>query len=138
MLSQSYYDDIISQYNNITLKQFKKPADRAKSLGSIIGKALSQSTGQTIDNVVTEAENQVDAVLESSGVKNQIQNVTQQLTPAINQARSLTTSAPNVNPPAAGTQLAGVNISNPANAFSLGLNPKNIAIAQRTRGNIWT
>jgi hypothetical protein len=134
MLSQSYYDDIISQYNNITLKQFKKPADRAKSLGSIIGKALSQSTGQTLDNAITEAENQVDAVLESSGVKNQIQNVTQQLKPAINQARNLTASAPNVNPPAAGTQLAGINISNPANAFSLGLSPQNIAIAQRTRG----
>jgi len=140
MLSQSYYDDIISQFNGITLKQFKKPADRAKSLGSIIGKALSQSTGQTIDNAINEAENQIDAVLESSGVKSQIQNVTQQLGPAINQARTginqvrNVASAPTINPPAAGTQLAGVNISNPANAFSLGLSPQNIAIAQRTRG----
>tara|TARA_R100001129_G_scaffold88149_1_gene60133 strand:- start:1024 stop:4188 length:3165 start_codon:yes stop_codon:yes gene_type:complete len=140
MLSQSYYDDIISQFNGITLKQFKKPADRAKSLGSIIGKALSQSTGQTIDNAVNEAEDQIDAVLESSGVKSQIQNVTQQLGPAINQARTginqvrNVASAPTINPPAAGTQLAGVNISNPANAFSLGLSPQNIAIAQRTRG----
>ena len=58
MLSQSYYDDIVSQFNGITLKQFKKPADRAKSLGSIIGKALSQSTGQTIDNAINEAEDQ--------------------------------------------------------------------------------
>jgi len=141
MLSQSYYDDIISQYNGITLKQFKRPDERAKSLGSIIGKALSQSTGQTIDNAINEAESQVDAVLESSGVKNQIRNVTQQLGPAINQARAgvnqarrLTASAPNINPPASGTQLAGINISNPANAFSLGLSPQNIAIAQRTRG----
>jgi len=140
MLSQSYYDDIISQFNGITLKQFKKPADRAKSLGSIIGKALSQSTGQTIDNAINEAEDQIDAVLESSGVKSQIQNVTQQIGPAINQARTGINqvrnvgSAPTINPPAAGTQLAGVNISNPANAFSLGLSPQNIAIAQRTRG----
>ena len=140
MLSQSYYDDIISQFNGITLKQFKKPADRAKSLGSIIGKALSQSTGQTIDNAINEAEDQIDAVLESSGVKSQIQNVTQQLGPAINQARTginqvrNVASAPTINPPAAGTQLAGINISNPANAFSLGLSPQNIAIAQRTRG----
>lgn len=140
MLSQSYYDDIISQFNGITLKQFKKPADRAKSLGSIIGKALSQSTGQTIDNAINEAEDQIDAVLDSSGVKSQIQNVTQQLGPAINQARTginqvrNVASAPTINPPAAGTQLAGVNISNPANAFSLGLSPQNIAIAQRTRG----
>jgi len=143
MLSQSYYDDIIAQYNGITLKQFKKPNERAKSLGSIIGKALSQSTGQTIDNVVGEVEDQVDAVLESSGVKDQIRNVTQQLAPAINQARAgvnqvrgVTASAPNVNPPAAGTQLAGINISNPANAFSLGLSPQNIAIAQRTRRTV--
>ena len=141
MLSQSYYDDIIAQYNGITLKQFKRPEDRARSLGSIIGKSLSQSTGQTLDNVISEAERQVDAVLESSGVKDQVRNVTQQLTPAINQARAgvnqargITGSAPNINPPATGTQLAGINISNPANAFSLGLSPQNIAIAQRTRG----
>jgi hypothetical protein len=140
MLSQSYYDDIISQYNGITLKQFKRPEDRAKSLGSIIGKSLSQSTGQTIDNAVGEAEKQVDAVLESSGIKDQIRNTAQQLQPAINQARAgvnqvrnVTASAPNINPPAAGTQLAGINISNPANAFSLGLNPQNIAIAQRAK-----
>ena len=140
MLSQSYYDDIIAQYNGITLKQFKRPEDRARSLGSIIGKSLSQSTGQTLDNVVDEAENQVDAVLESSGVKDQIRSSVQQLQPAINQARTTVNqvrnvaSAPNINPPATGTQLAGINISNPANAFSLGLSPQNIAIAQRTRG----
>ena len=141
MLSQSYYDDIIAQYNGITLKQFKRPEDRAKSLGSIIGKSLSQSTGQTLDNVIDEAESQVDSVLESSGVKNQIRNVTQQLGPAINQAKTTVNqvrnvgSAPNIAPPTTGTQLAGINISNPANAFSLGLSPQNIAIAQRTRGN---
>jgi hypothetical protein len=32
--------------------------------------------------------------------------------------------------------LAGVDISNPANAFSLGLNPSDIAIAQRTRRTV--
>jgi len=140
MLSQSYYDDIIAQYNGITLKQFKRPEDRAKSLGSIIGKSLSQSTGQTIDNTIDEAESQVDAVLESSGVKDQIRSGVQQLQPAFNQARTTVNqvrnvgSAPNIAPPAGGTQLAGINISNPANAFSLGLSPQNIAIAQRTRG----
>jgi hypothetical protein len=78
--------------------------------------------------------------LESSGIKDQIRNTAQQLQPAINQARAgvnqvrnVTASAPNINPPAAGTQLAGINISNPANAFSLGLNPQNIAIAQRAK-----
>ena len=143
MLSQSYYDDIISQYNGITLKQFKRPEDRAKSLGSIIGKSLSQSTGQTLDNVIGEAESQVDAVLESSGVKDQLRSTAQQLQPAINQARAgvnqvrnVTASAPNINPPAGGTQLAGIDISNPANAFSLGLNPSDIAIAQRTRRTV--
>ena len=142
MLSQSYYDDIIAQYNGITLKQFKRPEDRARSLGSIIGKSLSQSTGQTLDNVIDEAESQVDAVLESSGVKDQIRSGVQQLQPAINQARTTVNqvrnvgSAPNIAPPATGTQLAGVDISNPANAFSLGLNPSDIAIAQRTRRTV--
>jgi len=142
MLSQSYYDDIIAQYNGITLKQFKRPEDRARSLGSIIGKSLSQSTGQTLDNIIDEAESQVDAVLESSGIKDQIRSGVQQLQPAINQARTgvnqvrNVASAPNIAPPAGGTQLAGVDISNPANAFSLGLNPSDIAIAQRTRRTV--
>ena len=140
LLSQSYYDDIISQYRNITLKQYRSPAERAKDFGSKMGKLLSQSLGQTIDNTVNEVEDQVDAVLESSGVKDQIRNVTQQIQPAINQARTSVNqvrnvaSAPTINPPVAGTQIAGVDITNPANAFSLGLNPSDIAIAQKTRG----
>ena len=140
LLSQSYYDDIIAQYRNITLKQFRSPAERAKDFGSKMGKLLSQSLGQTIDNTVNEVEDQVDAVLESSGVKDQIRNVTQQIQPAINQARTSVNqvrnvaAAPTINPPAGGTQLAGVDITNPANAFSLGLDPSDIAIAQRTRG----
>jgi len=138
--TKSYYDDIIAQYRNITLKQYRSPAERAKDFGSKMGKLLSQSLGQTIDNTVNEVEDQVDAVLESSGVKDQIRNVTQQIQPAINQARTSVNevrnvaSAPTINPPAAGTQIAGVDITNPANAFSLGLNPSDIAIAQRTRG----
>ena len=140
LLSQSYYDDIIAQYRNITLKQFRSPKERAKDFGSKMGKLLSQSLGQTIDNTVNEVEDQVDAVLESSGVKDQIRDVTQQIQPAINQARTSVNqvrnvaSAPIINPPAAGTQIAGVDITNPANAFSLGLNPSDMAIAQRTRG----
>ena len=68
------------------------------------------------------------------------EHVTQQIQPAINQARTSVNevrnlaSAPTINPPAGGTQLAGVDITNPANAFSLGLNPSDIAIAQRTSG----
>jgi hypothetical protein len=140
LLSKSYYDDVLNQYKGITLKQFKSPADRAKSLGSIIGKSLSQSVGQSIQNVYDEGEKQVDAVLESSGVKSQIQNTTQQLAPAINQARTgvnqvgKIASAPNIMPPAGGTQIAGIDVTNPANALSLGLNPTDVAIAQRTRG----
>ena len=68
LLSNGYYDDILKQYNGVTLKQFQKPADRAKSLGSIIGKALSIGTGQTIQNVVDEAEGQAQSFLESQGL----------------------------------------------------------------------
>ena len=80
------------------------------------------------------------AVLENTGVTQTLSQLRDQATPildqtrqSINQARNVA-SAPTINPPAAGTQLAGINISNPANAFSLGLSPQNIAIAQRTRG----
>jgi hypothetical protein len=140
-LSNGYYSDIIQQYNGITLKAFKKPADRAKDLGSRIGKALSQSTAQTIQNTYTEAEDQAKAVLENKGVFDELNKVSSQITPSINQTTANLNQAsglniPNIQPPASGTQVAGIDISNPANAFSLGLSPSNVAIAQRRQRTV--
>ena len=36
--------------------------------------------------------------------------------------------------PVSGSTLGNIDVTNPANAFSLGLNPSDIAIAQRARG----
>jgi hypothetical protein len=138
MLSKGYYDDIVEQYKG--LSKDLTPRERAKKLGFIIRQSLSQIPGQFSQEGLREAEKQATAVLENTGVTETLSELRNQATPildqtrqSINQARNLA-SAPIINPPAAGTQIAGVDITNPANAFSLGLNPSDMAIAQRTRG----
>jgi len=138
MLSKSYYDDIVEQYKG--LSKDLTPRERATKLGFIIRQSLSQLPGQFSQEGLREAEKQATAVLENTGVTQTLSQLRDQATPildqtrqSINQARNVA-SAPTINPPAGGTRLAGVDITNPANAFSLGLDPSDIAIAQRTRG----
>ena len=102
---------------------------------------MSQIPGQFSQEGLREVEKQATAVLKTqvlntktlSQLRDQATPILDQTRQSINQARNVA-SAPTINPPAAGTQIAGVDITNPANAFSLGLNPSDIAIAQRTRG----
>ena len=138
MLSKGYYDNIVEQYKG--LAKDLTPREKATKLGNIIAQSLSQMPGQFSQEGLREAEKQTEALLENTGVTQTLSDLRQQATPilnqtvqSVNQARNLA-SAPNIAPPAGGTQLAGVDITNPANAFSLGLNPSDIAIAQRTRG----
>ena len=138
MLSKGYYDNIVEQYKG--LAKGLTPREKATKLGNIIAQSLSQMPGQFSQEGLREAEKQTEALLENTGVTQTLSDLRKQATPilnqtvqSVNQTRNLA-SAPNVTPPAGGTQLAGVDITNPANAFSLGLNPSDIAIAQRTRG----
>ena len=139
MLSKGYYDDIVKQYKN-EVRDLRTPREKAMVLGNIIAQTLSQLPGQTIQEGLNEAEKQTEALLESTGVTQNLSQLRDQLGPAIQQTRSSVNelrniaSAPNISPPAQGTRLAGVDITNPANALSLGLSPQDMAIAQRTRG----
>ena len=141
MLSKGYYDDIVKQYKN-EVRDLRTPREKAMALGNIIAQTLSQLPGQTIQEGLNEAEKQTEALLESTGVTQNLSQLRNQLGPAIQQTRSSVNelrnvaSAPNISPPAQGTQLAGVDITNPANALSLGLSPQDMAIAQRTRGTV--
>ena len=146
LLSNGYYDDILKQYNGVTLKQFQKPADRARSLGSIIGKALSIGTGQGIQNAIDNAESEAQAFIKSQGINVNIPDLKAEDL-QLGRFKSgdlqefISPTRPNVPfdqlkipNPASGTTLGNIDITNPANAFSLGLNPTDMAIAQRRRG----
>ncbi len=140
LLSNGYYDDILKQYNGVTLKQFQKPADRAKSLGSIIGKALSIGTGQTIQETIDTAESQAQSFLESQGLNVKLPDIKAEDLRTGNLSTFLSPTRPNVPlgelkipEPVTGSTLGNIDITNPANAFSLGLNPTDMAIAQRRR-----
>ena len=68
LLSNGYYDDILKQYNGVVRNVDLSTRERAKLTGSIIGKALSIGTGQTIQTAVDEAESQAQSFLESQGL----------------------------------------------------------------------
>ena len=140
MLSKGYYDNIVEQYKG--LAKDLTPRERATKLGFIIRQSLSQMPGQFSQEGLREAEKQTEALLENTGVTQTLSDLKNQATPIVNQTRQSINQArnisppPNITPPAGGTQLAGVDITNPANAFSLGLNPTDMAIAQRTRRTV--
>ena len=123
----------------------QKPADRAKSLGSIIGKGLSIGTGQSIQTAVDEAESQTKSFLESQGLNVELPDIKAEDLKRTNLSTFLSPTRPNVPlsqlkipEPVSGSTLGNIDVTNPANAFSLGLNPKDMAIAQRLRGRQWT
>ena len=125
----------------MVLDQFKKPAERARELGSIIGKALSIGTGQTIQETIDTAESQAQSFLESQGLYVKLPDIKAEDLKTGNLSTFLSPTRPNVPlsqlkipEPVSGTTLGNIDVTNPANAFSLGLNPTDIAIAQRRRG----
>jgi len=141
LLSNGYYDDILKQYNGVVRNVDLSTRERAKLTGSIIGKALSIGTGQTIQTAVDEAESQAQSFLESQGLNVKLPDIKAEDLKTGNLSTFLSPTRPNVPlsqlkipEPVSGTTLGNIDVTNPANAFSLGLNPTDIAIAQRRRG----
>jgi len=141
LLSNGYYDDILKQYNGVVRNVDLSTRERAKLTGSIIGKGLTIGTGQTIQTAVDEAESQTKSFLESQGLNVELPDIKAEDLKRTNLSTFLSPTRPNVPlnqlkipEPVSGSTLGGIDITNPANAFSLGLNPTDMAIAQRARG----
>jgi hypothetical protein len=128
--SAPYYDQVLRQYaqkisGETTAKQ------RAVALGQAIRDTLSQIPGQTIDEGVQSAEAQLTAVLENSGLTEQLSQLQQQLPsgPAIASSLSQTPVAAPVAPvapqqPAATPQQPTIRqraAASPSVARSLGI-----------------
>ena len=72
------------------------PKERSAALGKIIGSALTQAPGQALQEGAREAEKQVRAVADNSGLTEQLSAIQSQMT------------APN-----AASSLGGVNVTQP-------------------------
>ena len=88
-----------------------------------------------------EAESQAQSFLESQGLNVKLPDIKAEDLKTGNLSTFLQPTRPNVPlgqlkipEPVTGSTLGNIDVTNPANAFSLGLNPTDMAIAQRRRG----
>jgi len=124
------YKRILKDYK--ALKSGLPPKERSAALGRIIGNALKQAPGQTLQEGAREAENQIRAVAENSGLTEQLSAIQSQMTPP-NAASSL--GGVNVTQPtvSAGTStIRQQAATNPAVAQTLGINPATASLLGTT------
>ena len=97
--SGGYYDDIMKQYRKEILGE--SPDEKAKILGRLMGQAFKnasiQAPPQVVQEGMNEAEKQIRAVADNSGLTEQLSAIQSQMT------------APN-----AASSLGGVNVTQPA------------------------
>ena len=89
------YKRILKDYK--ALKSGLPPKERSAALGKIIGSALTQAPGQALQEGAREAEKQIRAVADNTGLTEQLSAIQSQMT------------APN-----AASSLGGVNVTQPA------------------------
>lgn len=132
--SGGYYDDILKQYRKEILGE--SPDEKAKILGRLMGQAFKnasiQAPPQVVQEGMNEAENQIRAVAENSGLTEQLSAIQSQMTPP-NAASSL--GGVNVTQPtvSAGTStIRQQAATNPAVAQTLGINPATASLLGTT------
>jgi hypothetical protein len=89
------YKRILKDYK--ALKSGLPPKERSAALGKIIGSALTQAPGQALQEGAREAEKQIRAVADNSGLTAQLSAIQSQM-----------------NQPNAASSLGGVNVTQPA------------------------
>ena len=88
------YKRILKDYK--ALKSGLPPKERSAALGKIIGSALTQAPGQALQEGAREAEKQIRAVADNTGLTEQLSAIRSQMTP-----------------PNAASSLGGVNVTQP-------------------------
>jgi len=89
------YKRILKDYK--ALKSGLPPKERSAALGKIIGSALTQAPGQALQEGAREAEKQIRAVADNTGLTEQLSAIQSQM-----------------NQPNAASSLGGVNVTQPA------------------------
>ena len=123
--SGGYYDDIMKQYRKEILGE--SPDEKAKILGRLMGQAFKnasiQAPPQVVQEGMNEAEKQIRAVADNSGLTAQLSAIQNQMT-APNAASSL--GGVNVTQPTAPAGTSTIRqqaAANPGVAQALGINP---------------
>jgi len=88
------YKRILKDYK--ALKSGLPPKERSAALGKIIGSALTQAPGQALQEGAREAEKQIRAVADNTGLTEQLSAIRSQMTP-----------------PNAASSLGGINVTQP-------------------------
>lgn len=116
--SGPYYKQIVSDYKK--LSQGLAPEEKSRLIGRLISQALAQQSQEGVN----EVEEQVSAVIDSSGLGEQISQLRQQIpnnsTP-LGQAAAIPPAAPVSTPTAAPNNLRQQAAQNPGIAAALGI-----------------
>ena len=123
--SAPYYKQVVDQYNLAT--KGAPPEKKAKILGQILAQTLIQTPGQMIQEGANEVSRQVESVMESSGLNEQLSQIQSRMQPpttssGIAQVDVTQPLSPNVAP-VGGTQpnLRQLAAADPAVADALGI-----------------
>ena len=125
LTSAPYYKQVLDQYD--ALGKGASDQKKAKLLGQIIGQTLTQTPGQMIQEGVNEASSQLEAIMESSGLNEQLSEIQSRMQPpttasGIGQVDVTQPLSPNITP-AGGTQpnIRQAAAADPAVAQALGI-----------------
>ena len=92
-----------------------------EAVSDAFSSALPQTASGLIEEGISDTKKQLQAVAKNSGIN----NVTSQLT------NNMQNSIKSIQPPASNTSIGGIDITQPGVGASLGINPKDQAIARR-------
>ena len=128
--SAPIYGRVVKDYERMS--KGLSPKAKSELLGQLIGAAIAQTPGQALQEGVNEASKQIKAVMENSGLNQQLSQIQSRMNPpvsasGIGQVNVTQPLAPNTQPvggpPANAATIRQQAAQNPAVAQALGINP---------------
>ena len=128
--SAPIYGRVVKDYERMS--KGLSPKAKSELLGQLIGAAIAQTPGQVTQEVANEASKQIKAVMENSGLNQQLSQIQSRMNPpvsasGIGQVNVTQPLAPNTQPvggpPANAATIRQQAAQNPAVAQALGINP---------------
>lgn len=128
--SAPIYSRVVKDYERMS--KGLSPKAKSELLGQLIGAAVAQTPGQALQEGINEASKQISAVMENSGLDQQLSQIQSSMNPpvsasGIGQVNVTQPLAPNTQPvggpPANVANIRQQAAQNPAVAQALGINP---------------
>ena len=128
--SAPIYSRVVKDYERMS--KGLSPKSKSELLGQLIGAAVAQTPGQALQEGANEASKQINAVMDNSGLNQQLSQIQSRMNPpvsasGIGQVNVTQPLAPNTQPvggpPANAATIRQQAAQNPAVAQALGINP---------------